>query len=372
MGVGANIISTLGPDGGLLYVLTVERRPPVWTITMLAVDVQTGDVVTKVDIDQVTVDLDGPVSPPSPSPSSSTSPTDVGNPPNGVYLWASALAVAPGARSAYVAVDESEVRDGEWTWQTMEWTIEFEPGKAPVPAPLPDPTALQPASGCVSEPVFIDAELFVRVCTAPFAGTLAVRRIGADGASLGEVPIVSAAIDGGSPLAVLVNRSQRAVFVWDLQDHVLVRVDVDDGRVTEVDVPASMRPDAGPIGGRGFIGGNPGMVQSPDGRFLYAVGVNGALRGASGASGAPSGIWVFDAEAMKLLDHWEPRAYLSSVTVSADGRFVYAAGISGIDVNGLDNPWPASVTVYAAATGEIQVIHGSVAPDSWITFLPTP
>ena len=61
---------------------------------------------------------------------------------------------------------------------------------------------------------------------------------------------------------------------------------------------------------------------------------------------------VFDSETLALLQQWRARALLPSIAVSADGTFVYAAGAQGFDVNGRQRPWPASVTVYDAETGE--------------------
>ena len=54
--------------------------------------------------------------------------------------------------------------------------------------------------------------------------------------------------------------------------------------------------------------------------------------------------------------------------MSNDGRFVYAAGAQGFDVEGHETSWPASVTVYDAASGEIQVVYGAVSQETWITF----
>ena len=67
-------------------------------------------------------------------------------------------------------------------------------------------------------------------------------------------------------------------------------------------------------------------------------------------------------------DHWAARARLTSLAVSADGTFVYATGAQGFDAEGNERRAAGSVTVYDAATGEIQVLYGAVSPDTWITF----
>lgn len=278
----------------------------------------------------------------------------------------------------FVSVGRSEVRNDNWSLvETLDWVVQTDPGGASTVTALGPAAALDPNVWCLSQPTFVDDRMVVQLCagpTGPAPGALFLRRLGADGASLGDLPIVSPAFDGSYPTSFLVDRSARAVYVWQLRRHVLVRIGVDDGAVTEVTVPATALPDIGRDSGgpgydRGYAGGDPGLVMSTDGRRLFAIGVAGA---AGEAAGVPSGIWVFETESLRLLDHWEPRAYLTSLAASSDGRFVYAAGAAGIDVDGRENPWPASVTVYDAATGEIQVVYGAVAPDTWISFVVAP
>jgi len=368
MDEGFNVAAALDPEGRSLYLLVVERRPPVWIITLRMVDVETGGSVATIDVDQIPIDPDGPGASATPSASPSAPPRNADSPPDGTYIWGSSIAVAPGERSAFVTADRSDIEDGNGTWRPLEWLVSLEPGTGEA-APLQGTAALEPESSCFDAPTFVDAALLVRVCAAPFGGTLAVRRIAVDGTSVGDIPIVSAGVEGSSPWSVVVDRSRRAVFLWDAQRHALSRVGLDDGAVTEVAVPEPMLPDAGRLaGGRGYVVGNPSLVRSADGRFLYAIGVAGVV---GGSVGRPSGIWVFDATSLELVDHWEALAFLSSLALSADGRFIYAIGAPGYDVTGRENPWPASVTVYDAATGDVQVVYGAVARDTWINFVPT-
>jgi hypothetical protein len=182
--------------------------------------------------------------------------------------------------------------------------------------------------------------------------------------------VTSPLLAGRSPLSAVIDPSRRAVFLWDQDRHDLIRVDVDSGRIDEVAVAPELIPGAGrAIGNEGYIGGSPGLVASADGSRLFALGIVGAV---GGTLGAPSGIWVFDATSLTLVDHWPAHAFLASLGVSGDGRFVYASGAAGLDVNGRENPWLASVTVYDAITGEIQVVYGSVAGDGWVRFVPLP
>ena len=152
------------------------------------------------------------------------------------------------------------------------------------------------------------------------------------------------------------------MFLWDPIRHLVGRIDVDTGAASTSVAPVSLPPavSADSMG----IGVDPGLVVSPDGSRLYALGMlaNGSMAGRS------TGIWVFDAGTLQPLDHWPARARLTSLAVSADGTFVYAAGAQGFDADGNAGPSGASVTVYDATTGEIQVIYGSVSPDAWLNF----
>ena len=140
---------------------------------------------------------------------------------------------------------------------------------------------------------------------------------------------------------------------------------LDDGKVDTSAVSLSLLPpDRRAIDGQGYFGADPGLVLSPDGARLYAIGLG---RGAS-QSGSSTGVWVFDVTTMELVDHWEAQALLNSIAISADGTFVYAIGNPGHDVQGNETPWPASLTVYDAATGEIQVVYGAIGAGNWLSF----
>jgi len=370
---GFNVAVSLDPDGTTLNVLVVERRPPIWTIGLRVIDVETGKVRSSVEIGEVPVDLDDAQQ----SPTTSPTPGRNQQPQNGIFLWADSVAAAPGGRSVFVSVGRSEVRNDNWTGRTLEWMVDLDPDHEATATAIEAGTTLDPDGWCVSRATFVDAEMLVHICATPaepVPGAVVLRRIGRDGASLGAVTVELPAFNGGYPMSVLVDRSARAVYLWQLQQHVLARIGVDDGRVTDTTVPKSILPEArpgfeSPGYGRGYMVGDPGMVLSADGRRLYAVGVVGSE---GDRNGRPSGVWVFDAASLELLDHWAARAFLTSLAISADGRFLYAASAAGIDVDGRENPWPATVTVYDAATGEIQVVYGRVSPDNWISFVSPP
>lgn len=371
---GFNLTAALDPDGRSVYVLVVERHPPVWTIVLEVIDVATGEVRTTLDVGQVPVDLEGAT--PSLSPSSAPR----GTAQDGVYLWANSVAAAPGGRTVFVSVARSDVRNDNWSGRSLEWLVDIDPGGSSSARAIdPAVAALQPETWCLNQLGFLDPDRLVQVCAKESGTGIAatfLRRLTAAGASGGDIPIESAGLDGSFPISIATGRSRRSIYIWHPQRHALVRIGIEDGVTSEVAVPASMLPETPPPGerglGRGYVGGDPSLVVSPDGQRLYAVGAGGAV---GDSPGIPSGVWVFDAERLTLLDHWAPLAFFTSLAVSGDGRFVYAAGAPGLDVDGRENPWPASVTVYDAETGEVVVVHGAVGSDgtdTWINFVVAP
>jgi DNA-binding beta-propeller fold protein YncE len=289
-----------------------------------------------------------------------------------VYAWASTVALSPDGGLAFVTVAQSEVRGGEWIGRNLEWLVPIVDEGSGGPAALSADASLEADRWCVGRPTFLDAELIVQLCgppPEPFESSFwSVRRLTADGASLGDLPIGAARSDGSSSATMIVDRARRSVVMWDAFRHLVSRVDVDSGRVHEGVVTESMLPGDRRPSGRGWIGADPGLVASTDGTRLYALG----LASGPGNVGVSTGVWVFDAETLELLDHWAPRALLTSLALSADGRFVYATGAAGYDVDGRENHrWRASVSVYDATTGQIVVLYGSIGEGQWLSFQPS-
>lgn len=357
---GFNVLAALDAGGRNLFVLDVIRRPPVWTVELHTVDVETGALVGSTVLDSLPVDLAGATSSASARPAGTT--------PDGIYAWANALTVSPDGRTAFVSVNASEVRGDSWTNGMHEWMVPIRNGKPRSARPLSADARLGPDSWCLGWPTFVDPTLLVRVCyrgpgQSP-AGDAVVQRVTTAGESFDDLVIGQPLSDTGQPATTTIDRARRAVFIWNPQLHALARVGIDDGQVLAGQVPDSQVPGGRSPGDGRYPGVEPGLALSPDGQRLYALGIGPA----SGRAGASTGVWVFDPDTLGVLDHWAPRALLTSLAVSADGRFVYAAGASGLDVDGHENPWPASVTVYDAVTGEIQVVYGAVARDTWVSF----
>jgi hypothetical protein len=266
-------------------------------------------------------------------------------------------------------VSYSEVEGDTWTGGFREWLVPLPEGQPGPAVAVAAAAQIDPFSWC-GPPEFVDDGLLVQVCTSsdgPQPGFY-VRRVMTAGETLDDIELPGDPSDQWYPLSTALDRSRRAILTWDPVRHTMARVSVDDAGVLVRDVARSMLPDAGASSRGGYLGAGPGLVLSPDGRRAYAIGFGHG----SGDTATPTGVWVFDAETLNLVDRWLPRAMFTSLGVSADGQFVYASGANGFDVLGNQNPWPSSVTVYDAATGEVQVIYGEVTDEAWLSFHQLP
>jgi hypothetical protein len=175
---------------------------------------------------------------------------------------------------------------------------------------------------------------------------------------------VQAEFSGGA----LVARSGDALFVWDPVVARLARVDLLSGHL-DVGEPATAA-GTGPLDAVASLGRGlgrwiapsalaklllqPGVVVSPDGSRVYAIGVTSSDPEGSGSTG----VFAFDAATLERLGNWAPTADFASIAVSADGRFVYAAGQGGVDAQGAPSRNGASVTVFDAGDGSVRLIAG--------------
>jgi DNA-binding beta-propeller fold protein YncE len=363
---GFNMTAAIDTAGGRLVLVDVVRRPPNWVVELHVVDARAGDLLDSTVVDTFPVDIEEPQRGASPSPR-----TD-GGPPDGVYAWANTVSLSPDGGLAFVTVAQSEVRGDVWIGRNLEWLVPIVDDRADQPTALSADASLATDRWCVGRPKFLDSSLIVQLCGPPSqlfdSSFWSVRRLTADGASLGDLPIGAARSDGSPSATMIIDRARRSVVMWDAFRHLVSRVDVDSGRVHAGVVAESMLPGDRRPSGRGWIGVEPGLVASSDGTRLYALG----LSSGPGNVGTSTGVWVFDAETLELLDHWAPRALLTSLAVSADGRFVYATSAAGYDVDGRENQrWRSSVSVYDATTGQIVVLYGSIGEGQWLSFQPS-
>ena len=199
---------------------------------------------------------------------------------------------------------------------------------------------------------FIDAEsstdgaVYYAMCWSQ-TGALAVRRIAADGrqVSATEFPGSLAGFGGGT----LAPPSGDAFYSWNPFDTVLSRLDLRSGQLS---VGQAQRPNRSgltdPL--------NSLVVVSADGTRVYTLGISSPDPEISRAS---VGVYAFDAATLAPLGHWAPQADLTSIAVSDDGRYVYAAAHGGPSAAGDPAPeYGASITTYNTSDGSVALIAG--------------
>jgi len=199
-----------------------------------------------------------------------------------------------------------------------------------------------------------------------------VRRISSDGSLIGDTTALTLSEIDGSTMAVSPDGSK--VYVWHPIERTLTRIDTSTGTQDDVraaDPSALASPDLlGQLGqwlvpsteAKMFL--QSGVALSPDGSTLYALGVTAFDRRGDAGS---TGIYAVKLGATMEIDNWSPAADLVSIAVSNDGRYVYAAGMPGVDANGDATGQPASVSVYDATTGAVTYTAGQLG-DSLLTF----
>jgi len=178
------------------------------------------------------------------------------------------------------------------------------------------------------------------------------------------------------PLALLVRPvvdiARGRLYAWDPFKRTLAAIDLNTGAVIgTVAAPApSAATPSGLFDQLAGVFGNwiaptvaakvnlaPGLVLSPDGRRLYALGVTGTDITEAGGS---AGVFAFDTDPLRFVANWRPVADYSSLALSSDGSLLYAAGMSGTDAAGRQTDQPASLTAYDTATGAVRAIFGDL------------
>jgi hypothetical protein len=215
------------------------------------------------------------------------------------------------------------------------------------------------------------------VCSTAGSSSTVVRRLARDGSLLGDTRVMGRPGIEGDMTALSADGSH--LYVWNPATATLTRVDLATGETATGQAPIPAATTRGPLAALGdwlaptaaaksFLQG--ALVVSPDGSKVYAIGVStGATdREPTGSSG----VFVFDAVTMASVDQWEPTADFVSLALSADGRFVYAAGMPGVEASGRENrQMEASITVFDALTGSPRLIAGQLGSGLLLFESPT-
>jgi hypothetical protein len=199
-----------------------------------------------------------------------------------------------------------------------------------------------------------------------------LRRITAEGGILPDVRIAGGEGIDGDTTALSPDRS--ALYVWDPASATLTRVDLATGETTRGE-GLSARAEGGPLAALGhwlapsavaksLLRGS--VIVSPDGARVYAIGIKPGVdeRDISGSTG----VFVFDATTLESRGIWQPTADFVSLAISPDSRFVYAAGLPGVDFMGRRRvDQQASITVFDSRDGSTRLVAGELGADL-ITF----
>jgi hypothetical protein len=351
---GLSAISALSSDGTTLYVAWAYRTTPVWHLGVSVVDVDRGRVVQTVRLpDRQSTDGKEPTS-----------------------IWFATLSVAPDDGHLMLRID---VFRGQ-TLTSAHVVVTLADGRIATTATLGDTTDIN-AHPCYAGTGWANAMTVYTVC--PESAVFRSFRL--DGslvteADLGPGAAVPEVVPGSSDV---VDRATGRLFHWNPIKRVLTRIDLATGRVTGTATAAQARtgsPD--PADGLAALGRSvgqwlapaavaktilqPSIALSPDGTRIYALGMTTPERADPGSTGVD----VFDAVAMRAIDHWAPPADLVSVAASPDGRYVYVAGAPEADASGERRIGaPASLIVFDASDGKVRLIAGSLGPEL-ASFLP--
>jgi hypothetical protein len=358
----------LAPDGRTAWLASATRAADTWTIVLEGIDLASGRIVTRAELGSMAF-------PAPPDPDASPAPDLVQN-----YFSGPFMRLSPDGRSLLL-----------WSWS--ETHTDGPGGQVNAGAGwlvgLPADPVADPSIGSVPLATnFADAlrscywtawsadDRLVSACWPNEVGRRFVQLVVHDptGAELGHVDLVDASNSWfGEPVF---DRANQAVFVWQPEGHILSRADLASLTVqaTKVD-PTAPEPAGGapPMGlprpadwaslASDFrVYSTPQLVPEPGGERLFAIGVN-ARTDYSRFGYASTGVWVFDSADGRLLDRWGAVAAYQNLGVSADGRWLYAAGAPGVDDQGKESQWEASLTIHDLADGRPAAQLGQLGAD---------
>ncbi len=331
------------PDGEFAYLGRAIRSATTWQVSLDVIDLALARVVDSVDL--------------LPVPGEDRSNVLVVDPPT--------LRISPDGRQALIASGvERQVADRPSTTIGRAWMVSLDGptiGRVVRVDDMAAPGGERRLETC-SWIAFASDRVVVTGCRAGRFGsspTFQVRRYDLLGRDLGSV-------DGdpalGDPEQVLIDSANGVAYTWDPREHVLFALDLVQGgwrRSGSFDDDLAAPPDVVRLGGRPSPGPIPvwsdgrsatarvlerTLIGSPDGSLLFAI-------GDGGAPGSSSGVRVFDARTLRLLERWPALTSYRWLTLFDQGRFLAVLGRPGLTSTGGPAEWGASITVHDATTG---------------------
>ncbi len=341
------------PDGQFAYLARAERSETAWRLSVNVIDLRAPAILDAVEI----------LSVPQIDPS------------EWVVADRPLLRIAPDGRHALVLWSAVAVEaNGRAPLERHAWIIDLDGptlGRV-VPADAVAGVGGDGPGGACLWTAIVAPDIVVRGCRATTGSTtpFEIHRFDLDGGDRGSI-----VIDPSRPAldAPLLDVTAGLAYGWDPLDNTLLAVDLVRGGwrtsppSTGRDNPGAVliehdRPAPGPttFWSDGRAATDPAvertLVGSPEGRLLFAIGT-GSVTDAS------SGIHVFDAETLRLLERWPARASYRSVTVFGSGRWLAALGRPGVTASGGPADWSASVTIHDTISGVAVLRIGDLSAD---------
>ncbi|HEX2625451.1 MAG TPA: hypothetical protein VHL56_00935 [Candidatus Limnocylindrales bacterium] len=338
---------SFSPDDRYAYLGWSTRATPVWHSGIDIVDIGTGTVTSKLALPDMTAG-DGDAR------RTVGAPRVLGPGSDGTLLIARSWAEWG---SDNVALEPARVGDDGSTATVVD-------GVASGLTPFPE------AANC--GPSFVRAGArpgggFWVTCQTN-TGTLTLRRLAADGTSLGSESMARTGFVDGDTTAV--SPDGQMFYAWDPGSWTLTSIDLSTGKRANARLVTAAAAGAGadPVTALGrwlapsadaksILRG--AILVSPDSRRLYVLAAQPVVdeRLPTGSAG----ILVVDAATLQVLDHWPPPADLMSMALNADGSLLYAAGLPGVDASGVSSlRQGASVTVFDTASGAQRLVAGQL------------
>ena len=348
------------PDDRFAYLARVVRSRTQWQVSLDVIDLVTASITDSIDL--------------IPIPQRDRSAVAAVERPT--------LRVAPDGRHALVmSAITRGAAPGRVIASRHAWIVALN-GPNVEGVVVADSIAQASTDGSPGEPcdwvAFATATIIAEGCRHPMAvvASLEIRRHDLAGRDLGTVDADPFTSDPGG---VLVNERSGIVYAWDPLAHTLFAVDLVLGRSWSAGpVPgerenpaavlvAGVRPPPGApttwSDGGSATAAAPRRVLagSSDGSLLYAI-------GDSPHGSGSSGIWVFDARTLTLVERWPAHAAYASLTLFEDGRWLAAAGRPGLTASGDPADWQASVTIHDTETGRPVLRLGDIGTSEPVTF----
>ncbi|MEO8272596.1 MAG: hypothetical protein ABI620_00850 [Chloroflexota bacterium] len=343
-------------DGRYGFVGWSLRAYPAWKNGIIVVDATDGTVADRLSLpDGATGDGD--------SRRVLDAPRVVGLTPGGILLARTWFAWTPVTSS-----------NASYTFDNDLFAASFADGRLSAPAVVPA------VAGCgetvLSAGSIAGGGSWV-ACSSGGSSSTVVRRLGIDGSHLGDTRVAGqSGIDGDM---TTISPDGAHLFAWNPVSATLTRVDLATGEMAVGQGANITAAERGPLSALGdwlapaaaaktFL--RSGIVISPDGSRIYAIGVRSVSSGPE--PGGSTGVFVFDATTLASIAIFSPTADFASLAVSRSGRYVYATGLPGVDAAGVSNRnFSASITVFDVNDGSVRLIAGLLGGDALSFASPT-